>query len=236
MIHGWRGKIGLLAPPGAAVAPECWRLAPKGVTIITTRMPLPEVTPEALARMVDHIEDYATLLSQAKVDVILFCCTSGSLIKGMEYDKELISKIERHVGIPTITTSTALIESLNTLKVKSVVVATPYPNDINQLEKSFLEDSGFKVTAIKGLGLLETHKYALVQEEQMYRLAKEIFTEDADAIFISCTGISVLDIIEPLEKDLKRPVITSIQVSMWAALRKLNVNEKIEGRGKLFIL
>ena len=70
----------------------------------------------------------------------------------------------------------------------------------------------------------------------MYRLAKEIFTEDADAIFISCTGISVLDIIEPLEKDLKRPVITSIQVSMWAALRKLNVNEKIEGRGKLFIL
>jgi maleate cis-trans isomerase len=70
----------------------------------------------------------------------------------------------------------------------------------------------------------------------MYRLAREADTDDADGMFISCTGLHVLDIIEMLEKDLGKAVITSNQVTLWSALKKLGVHEKIEGLGKLFTL
>jgi len=70
----------------------------------------------------------------------------------------------------------------------------------------------------------------------MYRLAKEVFSEDVEGVFISCTGLHVDSIIELLEKDLKRPVITSNQVMLWDVLRRINVNEKIEGLGKLFTI
>ena len=99
-----------------------------------------------------------------------------------------------------------------------------------------MEDSGFEITSIKGLPGIDPKDPSLqhVRPEQMYRLVKEIFSEEADTIFISCMGIRVIDIIEPLEMDLKRPVITSIQATIWAALRKINVEVKIEGLGKLF--
>lgn len=235
MIYGWRGKIGLIYPaPGTAGEIEFHRMAPEGVAILTTRMPLEKVDAEGLIKMGDYTEQAASLLAQAKPDVIAFCCTTGSLVKGIGYDKEIIGRIGSHVGIAAITTATAVIDSLSTLKVKKVAVVTPYPEEVNQRERVFLEDSGFEITSIKGLGVLDPQKMQDVRHEQMYQLAKEIFTENADAMFISCTGISVLDIIEPLEEDLKRPVITSNQATMWAALRKINVEEKIDGLGKLF--
>ena len=97
-----------------------------------------------------------------------------------------------------------------------------------------MEDSGFEITSIKGLGVLEASEMQHVRPEKMYRLAKEVFTQDLDGVFISCTGISVIDMIEPLEEDLRRPVVTSNQATMWAALRKIGVQESVTGLGQLF--
>ena len=237
MNYGWRGRIGLIYPaPGLAGDVEFHKMSPDGVAVITTRMPLDDVTPEGLIKMAEDVEEDAALLAKAKVDVIVFGCTSGSLVKGLGYDKEIIRRIESKVGIPTVTTSTAVIESFKALNTKRVAVSTPYNEKINEKEKIFINDNGFEVTAIKGLEILYADQMQDVRPEEMYRLAKEVFTKDADTVFISCTGISVINIIESLEQDLKQPVVTSNQASMWAALRKIDVLEPISGLGKLFRL
>ena len=87
---------------------------------------------------------------------------------------------------------------------------------------------------IKGLGNVDPTAMPEVQYEVMYRLTKEVYSEDDDGVFISCTGISVFDIIEMLEEDLKKPVVTSNQASLWAALRRLNIGTTIPGLGQLF--
>jgi len=56
---------------------------------------------------------------------------------------------------------------------------------------------------------------------------------ESDAILISSIALHTIEIIEALEWDLKKPVITSNQVTMWKLLRLANVNEGIEGFGKL---
>ena len=108
MRYGWRGKIGLIYPaPGTAGEIEFHKMAPEGVAILTTRMPLEKVDADALIKMGSHTEQAAALLAMAKPHVIAFCCTTGSLVKGIGYDKEIISRIESRVGIAAITTATA---------------------------------------------------------------------------------------------------------------------------------
>jgi maleate isomerase len=234
MVYGWRGIIGVMHPaPGLSMETEFHKIAPEGVAITTTRMPFPKSTPETLIALSDYVEEAADLLAQARPNLIVFFCTAGSFIKGIGYDYEIMNKIERRVGIPALTTSTAVIDSLRALNARKIVVATPYIEEVNQRERSFFEDSGFKVAGIKGLGLLR--KMGYVEHEEIYRLVKDVYTEEAEAIFISCTGLCVVGLIEALEKEFKKPVVTSNQATFWAALRKLDIKEPIEGYGKLFL-
>ena len=234
-VHGWRGKIGLIFPaPGSAPEVEFHQRGPEGVGVFTTRVPFEAVTIDGLTKMGSHVEEAAALLAQANVDLILFACTTGSLVKGIGYDKEIIDRLERYTGIPATTTTTSVTEALNALKLKRIAIATPYSVEVNQAEKTFMESSGFEVKSIEGLGLVDPTKMPEVRYEEMYRLVKKVFSEDIDGIFMSCTGINVLDIIEMLEEDLKKPVITSNQASLWAALRKIQVGAKLEGLGQLF--
>lgn len=235
MVYGWRGIIGLVTPAsGVSLETEFHKIAPEGVAIITTRIPLDRPIIEELMRIADHAEEASALIAKAKPDLIVLGCTTGSLVKGIGYDKEIISRIESRVGIPATTTTTGVVDSLNALKVKKIAIVTPYPDEVNQREKSFMEDSGFEITSIKALQLAEGVLGRDVESEQWYRLVKEIFSEDADAIFISCNALSVIDIIETLEEELRRPVITSNQALIWAALRKIDVKDKIGGLGTLF--
>lgn len=234
-VRGWRGKIGLIFPaPGGAPDFEYHERVPEGVGVFIARLPFEACSVEGLSRMGDFVEDAAALVGQAKVDLILFACTTGSLVKGPGYDKQLIERIEKRTGIPALTTSTAVVEALNALKMRRIAIATPYSDEVNEAETKFLEGLGFEVSIIKGLGNVDPTAMPAVRYEVMYRLAKEICSEEDDGVFISCTGISVLDIIRTLEEDLGKPVVTSNQASLWAALRRLKIKTKLDGLGQLF--
>ncbi len=236
-VDGWRGRIGLITvASGSSTEAEFNRYVPEGVAVLTTRIPLEGISLEALTKMRSYLDEAASLLAGAEVDVIVFACTAGSLVRGVGYDKEIIEALQSRTGVPVTTTSSGVVKSLSALGIKKIAVATPYPNEVNQAEKAFLEGSGFEVVCIKGLELLEPRLVPQVPPGEMYRLAIEVFSEDVEGVFISCTGLHVDTIIELLEKDLKRPVITSNQVMLWDVLRKINVNEKIEGLGRLFAL
>lgn len=237
MSYGQRGKIGVIAPaPGTATEMEFHKITPDGVAIITTRIPLTIANPENIAKLTDYAEEASVLLAQAEVDLIAFVCTAGSFIKGIGYDKEVTKRIEKRTGIPAITTTTSVIESLKTLKVTKLSLAAPYLNEVTEIEKVFLEDSGFKVTSVNTLNLRAAIKIAKVDSDEIYRLAKETVTEDAQALFISCTGLPVLPIIDAMEKEFKIPVVSSNQATIWAALRKIHIEDKIQGYGRLFSL
>lgn len=72
--------------------------------------------------------------------------------------------------------------------------------------------------------------------ETVYRLARSIVKPETEALVLSCTDIRSIEIIELLENDLKIPVISSNQSSMWAAMRSCGINDKIKGFGSLFEL
>jgi len=110
-------------------------------------------------------------------------------------------------------------------------VATPYSEELNGLEKSFLEDLGFQVTGMRGLGLLDNLDIGRVGRGTLEELVRSV-AEEADAVFVSCTNLPAVGLIEEFEKEFNRPVVTSNQASMWAALRG-RVSPGVDGFGEL---
>jgi len=232
----WRARIGaLLVAPDTVPEIEFIRMVPKGVSVHFTRMRFEgAVNVETLSRLADEAEKAAKLLAEMKPDVIAFCCTSGSFIKGVGYDKEIIAKIERVANTKATTTTTAVVNALNRLKVKKLSIATPYIDEVNVACKKFFEELGFEVLDIKGLGIRDDLEIGRQTPETIYRLAKSVDKEEADCVFISCTNLNTIDIIQPLEYDLCKPVITSNQATMWECLRLVGVKEPLENLGALF--
>ncbi|AFL95855.1 putative maleate cis-trans isomerase [Thermococcus cleftensis] len=234
-MYGWRGRLGLIVPSSnTTMEMELHSVLPEGVSLHTARVPLRNVTEEELIKMNALAVESAKLLRDAGVELILYGCTSGSFIGGKDYEKELEAQIEEEVNVPVVSTSTAVVEALKILDAQSVLVVTPYTDEINQREREFLEANDFEVLDIRGLGLEDNQAIGKLEPYEAYRLAKASFLDEADAVFISCTNLRTFEIIETLEEDLGVPVVTSNQASLWLALRQMDVMEKIPYLGRLF--
>jgi len=225
-------RIGLLLPSSnTTMEPELYGMAPTDVTIHAARMMLKEVTAEGLERMAEDAAEAAAMLRTAEVDILIYGCTSGSLIKGKEWEARLVGDLTMATGIPAISTGGAVVDAIRDLGIKRVGLATPYVDEINKLEKRFLEDCGIEVVAMKGLGIIDNPKISAVDADRVRALANEV-SDDVEGVFISCTNLPSASLIEIMEDELKVPVITSNQASMWAALSALGLKGK-EGYGQL---
>lgn len=154
------------------------------------------------------------------------------------YDLALCERIKKTAGVKkAMMTSTAPIRSLKAVHAKRLVVTTPYSAEVDQIEKQFLEDNGFEVLAIQGLGYTDPLRMPKVTPDIMYRLTKSVLSDhpDADTVFVSCTGLGIIDVIPMMERDFQRTVITSNQATWWATLRELGIRDDL-GLGQLFQL
>lgn len=239
-MYGWRAKIGLITPMSENAEHAFHIYAPRGVSFSSMKIRFPGPTPEGLIILVDQLEETAAKYKGYDLDLVVFGCTSGSCIKGFGFDKECIKIIEKACGIPGLTTSTAVLEAYEALGLKKTAVLTPYPEATNIAEKKFLEDNGIEVTNIVGMDMSRFgkrgQKFEAASEHFLYQHSKNMDLKGADVFFLSCMGLTTMEIIDPLEKDLGIPVITSHQATLWAALRHCGVGEKLPRLGKLFTL
>lgn len=237
-MYSWRAHIGLLSPgSGPNMEMDFHRFLPAGVAVATTRLPFTIPTPQGLMKLVSHLERACEVYTAYKHDVVMFGCTSGSLIGGPGFDRELIARMEKITGDPCLTTSTAVLEAFQALGVSRPVVITPYPDDTNEAERVFLESNGLRVTSISGMDNDYVNQSITdIEAHYVFQKIKALPRDGADSLFISCTGLNVLDIIPLLECDWGMPVITSNQATLWACLRHAGVRDAIPALGRLLTL
>jgi maleate isomerase len=227
-------RIGLLVPSSnTTVEPEFYRALPRDVTLHTARLYLTRITPEAILGMVTEMEAQARLLASADVDVIVLGATAPSFLKGLGYDRELIQKIQAVTGRTATTTSTALIEAIRHVGARRVVLGSAYDEKVNGIARAFIEASGVEVLAMKGLSLVDNLVVGRLAPDTAYDLARQVDRDDADAIVLSCTNWQTMDAIERIERDTGKPVISTTQASIWAALRIVGYTQPIDGYGRL---
>ena len=230
-----RANLGFIVLSGdLACEHDLFNMTPEGVGISFTRLKTDDYTTnETLAAHVNQLAEAASRIQpDVKPDVISYCCTSGSIVIGEEEVKRQIA-----IGAPytkPMSLVTGVVSALNAVQAKKIVIGTPYLDEINAREKEFFISKGFEILRMEGLNLETGIEFGKVTPDFWNKFSLEIDCDDADAVFLSCTGIRSLDIIEKVEAQINKPVITSNQAQMWSALRLAGINDNLKGFGKLF--
>ena len=232
--YGYLGSLGFVVMATDTVMQENLRtLAPDGVSISVAPVASPnEINVEGLRKHIDTMAKAASLIQpDAPPDLICYACTSGSIVIGEHAVAEQI-----RLGAPksqSMTLVTGVIDGLRALNAKSIVVATPYIDEVNKLEHHFMTNQGFNVLDIKGMQI-DDGSIMGITPGYIKEFALSLDRPEADAIFISCGGIRTIDILQEIEEEANKPVICSNQAMMWSCLRRINVSLTIKGYGRLF--
>lgn len=187
---------------------------------------------EQFQQMIDAAPTLATSIAKAGVAVVGFACTSASFFQGKGSDQVIAERMTAAAGVPTFTTATAAVDALRAVDAKRLAIATPYLSWVYEAERGFFQDAGFDVLAINGLERRGGSDINSISDEEIRALVADVDHETADAIFVSCTDLPVLGLIDELERTHGKPVVTSNQATYWAAAKAGGV-PKVKGYGTL---
>ncbi len=231
-------RIGLIAlATDEATERDFHRLLPEPEVMFFTARVVNEnpVTIDNLRKMGPRLAAAAAqILPGARLDVIAYSCTSGTVALGYEGVAAQIR--EGRPGVPLVTPITAAIEGFKRLGIGRISLLTPYVDSVNQPMRRFLEDHGVAVTNIASFCLESDLDMARLPPAAIKAAALEALQPQAEALFISCTAIRAAEVVEELERELDLPVLTSIQCLFWQALRETGYAAPLEGHGTLLRL
>ena len=190
---------------------------------------------ENLIKMSEKVTDVTkNILPDENIDCVVYGCTSGTIAVGYDTIEKKVKEAKPKAKITT--PSTAAIKALKKLNIKKLAIFTPYSKKLNDEIIDYFSSQGFDIVANTYLDIAADYDIGKVDQNFLLETLSQIEIKSADALFISCTALPVLNIIERLEKKLGKPVITSNQSLIWDTLESIGMNKDIQGFGKLFSL
>ena len=191
------------------------------------------LTKENLIKMANKVTDVTKdILPDQDLDCVVYGCTSGTIAAGHDSieKKVKVAKPMAEVSTP----STAAIKALKKLNIKKVSIFTPYSKKLNDDVLDYFTSEGFEVTSNSYFDIQDDYDIGKVDQDYLYDVLSEVDLNGADALFVSCTALPVLSILNRLEKKIKKIVISSNQALIWDTLEKIGKNNSITNFGKLF--
>ena len=111
---------------------------------------------------------------------------------------------------------------------------TPYAPRVHRQFLPFFRNGGFEVTSDATFNLESDWEIGELTTESILEASRFLAGPTrVDALFISCTAISIVSDIDELEGALDLPVVTSSQALAWDVLRLMGYKKPIEGFGRL---
>lgn len=227
-------RIGMLIVPDTGLDDEIWEWCPQNVTPLITRLQLPEfgfesnlsidciIGSDKVVQSATRSFISSTMLPGTDPDIVVFNCTSGSFVNGLQGERAIRHSIVSAGAPRALTTSGAVVGALTALQAQRVAVGTPYPAETNQKLREFLTEAGFEVSPIPTTSVEDLDS---ASNDQIRAIAAAAYDKRATAMFVSCAALRTRHLLRELTERYRMPVITSLQATMWAALAQ--VGERI---------
>ena len=191
------------------------------------------LTSENLIKMSNKVTEVSEdILPNEKLDCVVYGCTSGTIAAGHEVIKNKVNLAKPEAKVTT--PSTATVKALRKMNINKVAIFTPYSKPLNDEVINYFKSENFEITSNAYFDILNDLDIGKVDEDYLCETLLNMDLEDTDALFISCTALPALSIIEKLEKKLNKVVLSSNQVLIWDTLQSIGKTDSIEGFGKLF--
>jgi maleate isomerase len=236
-VKGWRAEVGMLSPlPG--MYREFDVLAPEGVRFSRAVLEVEAPGPAGEKQMAESIAAETIKLNRGrKKDLICFGCTSGSFIGGPGYDQKIIEKIEEaSEGVPATSTTTCVLELFKDMGIRKIALVGPYVKATFDMEVEVLKASGIQTLYLKGLGFTKFSDFwdYYVDPYACYKIAKEggQGAPEADCVFVTCMMSPIMSIVDALEKEIRKPIISSCSATMYGILKKLGIPDPVYHYGE----
>ena len=212
-------RIGLIIPSVNSMSePQFNRFAPAGLAVHVTRARVAGQWKRPLPAMADEIAASAKLLADVAPDLIVFHCTDTSMTQGPQGEGRILDIVKDATGIAAVATSRLVLEALQALGLRKLVLLSPYKSNQNVI--NYLQATGFAVVHDVALAL-EALQFAEVTPQQWVELARKHDRPEADGIFLSCTNTTQIEAIAGIERALGKPVVNSNQAVLWGCVKRL---------------
>ena len=191
------------------------------------------LTKENLIKMSNKVTAVTKdILPDQELDCVVYGCTSGTIAAGHASIEQRVKDAKPMADVST--PSTAAIKALKKMNIQKVSIFTPYSKKLNDDVLDYFKSEGFEVTSNLYFDIQDDYDIGKVDQNYLFEVLSKIDLNGAEALFVSCTALPVLEIIDKLEKKLNTIVLSSNQALIWDTLVKIKKNNSVEGFGKLF--
>ena len=191
------------------------------------------LTNETLAKMADDITDVTKeILPNENLDCVAYGCTSGTIAAGYNSIKEKVNAAKPNAKVTTPITSA--LKALKKMNIKNISVFTPYTESINQAVLEYFKEFEISIKALHYFDIASDIDIGKVDGNYLFEVLSNLNLDESEALFISCTALPALDLIDELEKKFNKLVLSSNQTLIWESLNLIGNNEPVKGYGKIF--
>jgi maleate isomerase len=215
-------RIGLIIPSSNRMTePQFARFAPKQLGIHVTRSRIAGQWQRPAAELAPVIAEAAAALADSGPDLIVYHCTDSSMREGLDGERFILDIVRRESGCEAVSTSALVVEALNALAVRRLVIVSPYQD--NAVIISYLRACGFAVVHDVALRL-PGHEASAATPQCWVRTTLDNAHTAADGYFLSCTNTTQVEAIEEIENTLGKPAVSSNQAVLWGAVKRLRAH------------
>ena len=233
-----KARIGLIIPSSNRMTEaQFHRYAPAGVAVHVGRAQMTGRHKKPIAQLLDEVGRAASALGDARCNPVVFHCTGTSMAEGTEGEAALVARAAKESGAQCFSVAQAILEALNAMNMRRIVLFSPYPQATNDHEKEFFAEHGIDVVHDVALKLGHSDDYIRVPVTRWIELARENARVPADGFFLSCTNTTQIEAIDTIERETGKPAVNSNQAVLWACLKRipaLGGVPRIPGLGRLF--
>ena len=199
---------------------------------------LEKFTREDVERVFAPVDEKLNLWLERGIDIVVQAGVPLPLLVGRDFLDRLLAHIEEKAGVPAISMVLSVVAAAKHLGIKRIAVANKWNDQMNRTLGQFFAREGITITGAHAHSMVPSEFMKMDSLESInlaYKLGRGALEKysTADALYIGGAAWLTLPVVERLEDEFGKPVITNHVATVWQLLHLLDCWNPIPGYGRL---